>query len=45
MKNKARLITQNNNQEEGIDFDETHAPLLNLLDLNLYIFYLFMHVL
>ncbi|GJS92654.1 RNA-directed DNA polymerase, eukaryota, reverse transcriptase zinc-binding domain protein [Tanacetum coccineum] len=27
-KNKARLVTQGYNQQEGIDFDETYAPIL-----------------
>ena len=30
MKNKARLAAQGNNQEEGIDFDETYTSVARL---------------
>ena len=29
-RNKARLVAQGYNQEEGIDFDETYAPVARL---------------
>ena len=29
-RNKARLITQGYSQEEGIDFEETYAPMARL---------------
>ena len=30
IKNKARLVAKRYNQEEGIDFDETYAPIARL---------------
>ena len=30
VRNKARLVAQGYNQEEGIDFDETYAPVARL---------------
>ena len=30
IRNKARLVAQGYNQEEGIDFDETYAPVARL---------------
>ena len=36
-RNKARLIVQGYNQEEGIDYDETFAPVLRLQAIKLLI--------
>ena len=30
VRNKARLVTKGYNQEKGIDFDETYAPVARL---------------
>ena len=30
VRNKARLVTQGYNQQEGIDYDETYAPIARL---------------
>lgn len=35
VRNKARLVTQGYNQEEGIDYDKTYAPVVRIKSINL----------
>ena len=38
IKNKAKLVAQGYNQEEGIDFDETYAPVARLESIRILLF-------
>ena len=38
-RNKARFVTQGYNQEEGIDFDETFAPVARLVAIRMLLAY------
>ena len=40
VENKARLVAQAYNQEEGIDFDETFAPIARLESIRMLLFYI-----
>ena len=35
VRNKARLVAQSYNKEEGINFDETYAPVARLEDIKM----------
>ena len=37
VRNKARLVTQGFNQQEGIDFDETYAPVARMEAMQCYL--------
>jgi len=39
IKNKARLLTQRYNQEEGINFDEIYAPIARLRSIHILLAY------
>ncbi|GJW07072.1 retrovirus-related pol polyprotein from transposon TNT 1-94 [Tanacetum coccineum] len=43
MKNKVRLVTQGYNQQEGIDFDETYAPVARLESIRILLAYACAH--
>ncbi|GKB69738.1 retrovirus-related pol polyprotein from transposon TNT 1-94 [Tanacetum coccineum] len=42
-RNKARLVAQRYNQQEGIDFDETYAPVARLESIRILITYAYVH--